>query len=155
MMKCFYACPNGKQYLMELRRDHVVALLDLKSGYLNEFPFKTHKAAYSAFKEWESNSLPLLPMTFAIKTDLSKAQEPLREELALHDLVLPETTHLKNWIVFHGYKSMVLDDFDNTRIPEIDIVYLRRIRRKKRLQALSNQASKPNQGYAGLLEGVV
>ena len=152
-MKTFYADINGKEYLMELHSDHVVSLLDLRTGYLNEFPFKNAKSAMAAFQTWQANSLPVIPFTFALRTDLSKDLQPLREELAKHDLTLPDTKQLKKWILYHGNRFIVMDDFDNKAIPEIDSVYLKRIHRIKVIRE-RNRLHQQSTPYGGLLEGV-
>ncbi len=133
-MKQYYACPDGKDYMIQLDDDaKFVSITNIETRFKVNYPFQNHAEALSQYKTWLANADIRLPKTFYITTGHDTPIEALREELAKHDLTLPGIEKLSKYIVFHGHQSMVIDgDFDNKIIPEMNLVTLRRISRSKK-----------------------
>ena len=137
-MKQFYACPDGKDYIIQLDDDaKFISITNIDTRIKANYPFQNHTEALSQYKTWVSNADVRLPKTFFIETSSTTPIQGLREELANHDLTLPGIEKLSKFIVFHGYQSMIIDgDFDNKMIPEMNLVILRRVSRNKRKVSL-------------------
>ena len=133
-MKQFYACPDGKDYIIQLDDDaKFISITNIDTRIKANYPFQNHTEALSQYKTWMANADVRLPKTFYIETSPVTPIQALREELANHDLTLPGIDKLSKFIVFHGYQSMIIDgDFDNKMIPEMTFVSLRKISRNKR-----------------------
>ncbi|PKL01252.1 MAG: hypothetical protein CVV56_01245 [Tenericutes bacterium HGW-Tenericutes-1] len=133
-MKQYYACTDGKDYIIQLDDDaKFVSITNIENRIKVNYPFQNHTEALSQYKTWIANADIRLPKTFFIETSPVTPIQALREELAKHDLTLPGIEKLRKFIVFHGYQSMIIDgDFDNKIIPEMNLVALRRISRNKK-----------------------
>ncbi len=133
-MKQYYACPDGKDYIIQLEDDaKFVSITNIETRIKVNYPFQNHTEALSQYKTWIANADIRLPKTFFIETNPVTPIQALREELAKHDLTLPGIEKLSKYIVFHGYQSMVIDgDFDNKIIPEMSLASLMRISRNKK-----------------------
>lgn len=146
LKKVFYACDNGKDYVLSLPEgSKIIKLIDQK-GTLTEYRMKDHREAVSQALIWLKHSDPRIPKTFLVSTvpgtDLSK----LRDILADHDLTLPENQHLGTWILFHGHNFTVLDgEIDSNQIPVMDLDSLKKIRNRMQRSA-SPRMSKPAGG---------
>lgn len=138
-MKEFYASPDGKDYILQLDNDaKFITCTNIETRIKVVYPFDKHSEALSQFKVWMDNSDIRIPKTFFIETKHDTPLHALREELAKHDLTLPQAEKLSRYIVYHGHQSMILDgDFDNKFIPEMNLVSLRKISRSRRRVTMS------------------
>lgn len=139
-MKQYYACPDGKDYIIQLDDDaKFISITNIETRIKANYPFQNHAEALSQYKSWLANADIRLPKTFFITTSHVTPIQALREELAKHDLTLPGIEKLSRFIVFHGHQSMIIDgDFENKIIPEMNLVTLRRISRsRKRVSIIS------------------
>lgn len=133
-MREYYACPDGKDYFIQLEDDaKFISITNIETRIKTNYPFQNHTEALSQYKSWIANADVRLPKTFYIETSPKISLYDLRDELAKHDLTLPQAEKLSKFIIFHGHQSIIIDgDFDNKMIPEINLVSLRRISRNKR-----------------------
>jgi hypothetical protein len=146
LKRVFYACDNGKDYVITLSEgSRVIRLIDL-SGLQTEYRMKDHREACSQIKLWMKNSVPRLPKTFVVKTDETSDLTKLRNTLAENDLTLPEARLLKSWIIYHGNQFTVMDgDFEPNQIPILNLEDLQKISRRIR-RNIHPRMSKPAGG---------
>lgn len=140
-MKQYYACPDGKDYIIQLDDDaKFISITNIETRIKANYPFQNHTEALSQYKTWVSNADIRLPKTFYIETNPNTPIQALREELAKHDLTLPGIEKLGKFIVFHGHQSLIIDgEFENKIIPEMNLVSLRRISRNKRRISITSE----------------
>ncbi len=133
LKRVFYACDNGKDYVLSLSEgSKIIKLVDL-TGIQTEYRMKDHREACSQARLWLKNSVPRLPKTFLIRTDLNSDLEKLRNVLADQDLTLPEARSLKDWILYHGHQFTIVEgELDPSQTPILEMEDLMRIRNQIR-----------------------
>jgi len=146
--RALYQDINGKDYLLKLKEGSKrIIMLDLKSGYISELPFLSYKAALSNFKLWIVNSTIRLPLTFCINTEVYDTTFRMEGELNKLGLPFPEFIEdLKKYLVYHNGQYMIVDEFDNNNIPEVDLVFLKELNKAGVIQKRINLAKKIESG---------
>jgi hypothetical protein len=103
LKRVFYACDNGKDYVLSLSEgSKIINLVDL-TGSRPSIDERYRGSLQSCQTVAVKNSVPRLPKTFLIRTDLNSDLEKLRNVLADQYLTLPEARSLKDWILYHGH----------------------------------------------------
>jgi len=131
-----YQDKNGKDYLLKLKEESKrIIQIDLESGYISEFPFLTYRDAKANFKQWIKNSCTRLPKCFCINTSVYDMTFRLEGELRKLGLPFPEEIDdLKKFLVYHNNQYLILDQFDNNNIPEINLHFLKEVNNQLRIQ---------------------
>jgi len=138
-----YQDKNGKDYLLKLKDGSKrIIQLDLLTGYVSEFPFRTYREARMNFQSWIRNSELRLPRQFVINVD-NDTVLLLLDLLQQLDLPIPEDTNrLEKYLFYHNHTYMSLGAFDNNNIPEIDLKFLKDLNKKIRIQMHQRPARK-------------
>ncbi|MFA5036847.1 MAG: hypothetical protein WC479_06700 [Candidatus Izemoplasmatales bacterium] len=144
LKKVFYACDNGKDYILSLSEGSKVIHLIDQRGTVTEYRMKDHREAVSQALIWLKHSDPRIPKTFLVSTVPGTDLINLRKVLAEVDLTLPENHHLGTWILFHGHNFSVLDgEIDSNQIPIMDLESLKKIQNRMKRSTYSRRFKPP------------
>jgi len=125
MITGIYQSSNGKDYMLMIK-DNSKKLIqkDLETGFKQEYPFHNKSDAIANLRSWMHENAIRIPKQFCIATEDEKKSKAIIRLLSQLNLPHPSIVDLKKYLVFHHHDYMILDDFDNINIPEVDIKYL-------------------------------
>jgi hypothetical protein len=131
-MRSFYACDNGKDYIIEHQdKSRMISQLDLSSRKTFTFIFSSTREATEQFDMWIRCSELRLPLVFFVR--LTATPNLMRSAMERLGLPFPATYEIKRYVKYRRFEDgdgvlmNPLDDIDKASIPEITIDFLDRL----------------------------
>lgn len=147
--RVLYMNPSGRDQWITLKQDEKkIELIDIQSGIKETIPFLSKRDAKVNFSSWLEHQEVRLPKTFIVET--KEYISGLYASLRKLNLEVPPKKKLKDYLIYHksekNHICMTIENFQNSLLPIIDLVYLNRVAKNTQIRRINESMHIINTG---------